>query len=647
MKNNLYQKINYRFIIITSLISLWGAIIYKIYSLNWPGILLSLFLAILSFIIIEILFKNKKEKTEEDYKKEKQTINRKSFLIVFWGLNIFYIALVFACFYILYTSRTADALISPWEVVSKYFFLFYFLATLVLFLNLFYFKTKNLILLNIHFFLSFSVAWIVYQIGYGFDPFIHEATMDLIDKKGKVEPKPFYYLGQYSLIIIFHKITSLPIAWLDKLLVPFLAAASLPFVFWQFLQKWLVDTKINNVVILFLLILPFSFFILSTPQNLAYLFLILTIFLGLTCKNLPELTVVFLLALNALFIHPLAGIPAVIFSLFISIYNSELKRFKKTIYSLLYILLALSLPLSFYIVNNNHGAASEQAVSNNFLPSWWPKFILPNQGDFILNFVYAYKFNLAFLISVLIATGLIIAYKYKKTCRTLWINFFSFLSLLIAYILTTQLPFNFLIYYERKNYTNRIIFTSVLFLLPFILIAFYALIEKLKNKNKFIKIPFFLFLILLVPISLYAAYPRLDRYHNSHGYSVSQTTLEAVSWIENDAQGRNYIVLANQQVSVAALNKFGFDRYYKNDIYFYPIPTGGQLYQYYLDMIYEKPAKKTMAEAMDMAGVKKGYFVLNKYWWAFEKIKNEAKLESDSWNVIGDDDKIYIFEYKK
>ena len=108
---------------------------------------------------------------------------------------------------------------------------------------------------------------------------------------------------------------------------------------------------------------------------------------------------------------------------------------------------------------------------------------------------------------------------------------------------------------------------------------------------------------------------------------------------------------------MAALREFGFNRYYKlpldkggwgdyDEIYFYPIPTGGQLYQYYLGMVYEKPSRTTMVTAMDFANVSQAYFVLNKYWWAFPKILAEAKLEANSWSEVGNGE-IYIFKYKK
>jgi hypothetical protein len=61
-------------------------------------------------------------------------------------------------------------------------------------------------------------------------------------------------------------------------------------------------------------------------------------------------------------------------------------------------------------------------------------------------------------------------------------------------------------------------------------------------------------------------------------------------------------------------------------------------------MVYEYPSQKTVKKAMEFTGVNEAYFVLNKYWWAFDKIKEEAKMEADSWGKIGNED-VYIFKY--
>ena len=125
-------------------------------------------------------------------------------------------------------------------------------------------------------------------------------------------------------------------------------------------------------------------------------------------------------------------------------------------------------------------------------------------------------------------------------------------------------------------------------------------------------------------------------------------------WIEENAN-ENYIALANQQVSAAALREFGFKKYYTpspyqgeggGEVFYYPIPTGGPLYQYYLDMVYKKLSRETMNAAMDLVGVKKGYFILNKYWWAFPKILEEAKFEADDWKDFGNGE-VYVFEYTR
>ncbi|MBU4257046.1 hypothetical protein KKC04_01385, partial [Patescibacteria group bacterium] len=67
---------------------------------------------------------------------------------------------------------------------------------------------------------------------------------------------------------------------------------------------------------------------------------------------------------------------------------------------------------------------------------------------------------------------------------------------------------------------------------------------------------------------------------------------------------------------------------------------------YYLDMVYKKPSRETMIAAMDLTGVNESYFVLNKYWWAFPKILEEAKLEADGWQEIGGGE-IYVFRYTR
>ncbi|MEA1962651.1 MAG: hypothetical protein U9M94_00250 [Patescibacteria group bacterium] len=634
-------------LIATSLLISWGAIIYRLYKLNIIGVIIILILAVLSFIII--LYFTKKFNKQTIIAPQKNIIKikkqKKDFFSFF--MPAIYLSLFTASVYILFTSRTAEAIISPWQVINPIFYSLYFALTVCLAFIIIKKKPLANLLIIFHYFLSFSIALIIYKIGYGFDPFIHQATEELIAKTGEVNPKPFYYLGQYGLVVLLNKITLIKIIYLDKILVPFFSGIILPLAMLSVLTKWLENRKIVRLTILFLLILPFSFFIVTTPQNLAYIFLILTLIYSLDCKRALDYVNIFLLSLSAFFIHPLAGIPALLFACLVIIYDSKIK-IKKIGYFVIYSCLATALPLAFFFFEKNtknaaNASANTETFSFNFL-----NFSIPDKKNIILNTVYFFIFNIKYILIFLAVSGIIIAIKHKKECKILSLYFFSSLALFFSYFLSAKLPYAFLINYEQANYSKRILSLACFFLLPFIIIAFYQLIIKIFAQNKIIKYSLLGFFCFLISISLYSSYPRCDHYFNSHGYSVSKSDLNAVKWIDDNAP-EDFIVLANQQTSVAGLYGFGFKKYYQSaeeEIFYYPIPTGGSLYQYYLDMVYEKPSRNTMENAMNLTGVNIGYFVLNKYWWAFDKILAEAKLEADSWQEI-DNGEVYILIFEK
>lgn len=640
MNNNekKYNKILYSTLIFLALVSICGAVVYKMYSLNNIGIFVSLLLSAILFLIIQHYSHKNKNAPKEKTTKQ---ITEKNRLDIF--LITLYLLLTVAGFYILFVNRTTEAIISPWEVVPWYFFVVYGAMTMILVFNIFNKSRLTTALISIHYFFSFSIAVIIYKIGYGFDPFVHEATMNLIDKTGSVSPKPFYYLSQYSLIVILHKITFLPIVWLNKFLVPFLAAATLPIIIKKTSERWFENKKAIIFASLLLLTIPFSIFIITVPQNFAYLMLVLVLLLGLTCSNISDLLIIYLVSIVAILSQPIAGIPALLFALLLTAYHGNNEKIKKYYYILISIVSIISLPTLFYYFGKNMGTSEEIGAATNIFSL--PNIIIPNQENFILNFIYLYGFNIKIIIAFISLAGVAIAFKYRKIFGFFFVYLIMFVSLFLSYLITKTINFDFLIDYERENYADRILIIATLFLLPFILTTLYSLTYKIINQKNTIKIPIIIFIILGVTASLYTSYPRFDRYFNSRGFSTGQNDIEAVRWIENNSSG-DYIVLANQQVSAAALKEFGFKKYYHDDIFYYPVPTGGPLYQYYLDMVYKKPTKETMIEAMDLVGVNQAYFVLNKYWWASPKILEEAKLEADSWQKIGQDD-VYIFEYNR
>ena len=639
MLNFLKNNFIYALLILAALICFWGGLIYWLYALTVWGVVLNLALSLVSFIIIlRPLSRNHKAGNGRPKPSGRSGKILTLIYFLFWAGGLLF----------LISARTSKSLVSPWDVVSEWFFIFFFGAGLVLFFLILKDKGRAKPLLHFHAFLMFSVAVIVYQIGYGFDPFIHEATLKLIDKAGLVTPKPVYYLGQYSLVITLHKISFIPIALLNKFLVPVLGALFLPEVLDRGLKP-VVGAKNSLLIIFFLPLLTFAPFIITVPQSLAYIFLIAAVALAGPARTKTQLEVVILLTLAVLVIHPLAGIPALFFSLSLLIFQTERRHIlrlpKRFYHTAIFLASAFSLPAAFI-----YGARAQ--FSPHLLTQLLPdlKTNLPGKENFVLNFVYLFNTYKEIIILALVLVGVWTIYHCRKKLRYknvhLNVHFNLGLALLIAYFISRAfLDFNFLIDYEQNNYSQRILVLALIFFLPFIVAAFYRLIQKISLQDKAVKIPMLVFGLLLLPSSLYLSYPRMDNYHNPHFHSVGSADLKAVQWIEKNAQ-KDYIVLANQQVGVAALREFGFNRYYKNDIYFYPIPTGGQLYQYYLDMVYEKPSRTTMLRAMEFAGVDKGYFVLNQYWWAFDKIKQEAKLEANSWKSI-DRDKVLVFEFNK
>ncbi len=650
-------KLYYYPLLIISLLSLYGAVVYRLYKLNYAAIFLIIISTAITFILLN---KAKKSNVEQKRSSLRHTLSTVHCSLLTILLIIIYCSLLTVNLIILIKSATTVSIISPWQAVPWYFFLTYTLATAILIFTFYFlrftFYVLPLALIALHFLLTISVALVIYTIGFGFDPFIHQATEKLIAAQGSVDPKPFYYLGQYALIVILHKLTFIPIIWLDKLLVPVLTAIFLPYALFRAVKSLGADTRVALLSILFTLIFPFSAFIVTTPQNLANIFLLLIILLNITQSNLYLLRFAAILALATAAIHPLSGIPAILFVIFLYIgKHVKKKTFFTVYYSLITAITALALPVLLYINNKINpvinASATSDAASAWQLPSTLGWF--SGTENFFLNLIYLYGFNIGIIITLFIISGIIIKIRANngtiKQLNNGTIYFLMSLSLFVSYFITKFISFSYLISYEQSAFPNRILIIAVYFALPLVLLALAKSISAILKQNKIISCSLFLFFVLLITVSLYISYPRFDNYYNSRGYSISQSDINAARWVDKNSRGKDYVVLANQQISAAALQEFGFKKYFKienDEIFYYPIPTGGRFYQYYLDMVYKKADKKTALEAAKLAGVNTVYFILNDYWWAFDKIMAEAKIEADQIKNI-DNGRIYVFKYTR
>lgn len=624
------------FLALIAALSLSGSLFYWFYKLDTLGIVLSFTLGLF------IAFWTFKKSFRKDMEEEEKTL---FFRHPLKTLTLFLFLLFSAlAFWKLKNSISGAAISSPWQVLGPSFF-FYYLGA---FLSLFFYLQKekdypnkkpvaSLLLVSLFFFLSFSLSAIVYKIGFGYDPFIHQATVELIAQDGSVEPKTFYYIGQYALETILHQALTLDVVLIDKFLVPFLAAFFLPFAFRAFFRKNFPGHN-ENLMTLIPLIFTFSFFTFTTPQNLAYLFLLLSVLLMRSYYSLG-----WLLAIAALLIHPLAGLPAVIFALFLTFW-----RFKEKInsviafflQSLLFLGSALTIPLALYLSGRHYGL---KALNWQAWGDFWQNIGFKNQADIFLNFSYTYLSALKLIFVLLVLLGLYLAIK-KRSLKGFRANVLSALALLLSFFLSQGLNYE-VINYEQADFPLRILNSLSLILLPLALWPLASVFKKAGEAKNLPRLAAIIFFSFLIGASLYGSYPRVDKYHRDRGFAVSQADYEAVSWIKEKAEG-DYLILANQQTCVMALRELGFKNNYYNDMFLCPIPTSGELYKHYLAMVYEEASYQNIEKAMDLMQRDEAYFVLNKYWWAFPKILEEAKTSSLEYASLSDGE-IYVFKYKR
>jgi len=637
-------------LIVLSIASLIGVIYFYIYFLN-AG---TYYIQVIIILILPIFFLLKHPLNFEFPSSIIKKIKPRIFLIL---PDLLYFILVGIIIYFVINSATDSSIRSPWEVVPQNIFLIYFLSCLTLLVRLYLKPNNSLLLLIIHFFVSFSVAGFIYQIGINYDPFIHRRNLEIISQTGTLSPKPFYYIGNYAITIFLNNLFKIPLSLINKFLLPSLASLTIPTtIILAFKKNYKIDSRVLAMLPLIFLILPFSNFIATTPQGLANLFSIIIIFLSLYYlhDSNQNIWLPIFLSLVTITIHPLTGIPILFFLALLWFYlHFKEKLFlpgflTKSIFLELIIVYLFALPSAF-LINSFTASQMKVVINHNFIRSFISSLRSFNLDLYyqpfisIYNLIYTYAFNLKFFVAALVIYSLFIIIRSNKF-KKYFIYFLSFLVLFLNYIfLKNFFLFNSLIDYERNNYTERILDLAIFFLLPYFLIAIAHLFLPFNKLNNFTKLLLFAFIALALTTSFYLSYPRVDPISEDHGYSTSITDIETVNFLENINRDKDYIVLANQSVSAAAIEQLGYTRYYQGQ-FFYPVPTGNQLYQYYQDLSYDKrDTYEILDDVYKLTNVKLIYLVINDYWWAAEDIIAKQKNQADDWFSI--DGKNYIFEY--
>lgn len=634
----------------TSSIIIIGSFLYYFWALNNISYFILLFLSLISTTIFSyfIIYKSYRQEIEERVTVNSRT--KKINLLLFILSFFLFLFLVF----VLIKGSSNSAIISPWHLVPSYFYLIFALFLILVFFS-FYFQSifsKTLVVLT--YFLFFSISFFIYKIAFGYDQLLHQRALSEILQFGFINPKTFYYIGQYSLEFFLVKTLPFKLELISRVLVPVLSAILIPLSFFKVFKNKL---KSSYYILILLLLLPFSIFTYTVPQNLAFLFLTILIIFSLNRDFVSERkNYIFLsvLALASFFVHPLAGIPAIVFVFILFLSNfkiikqsfwqrvlkkeNKIEIIRKILIIISYLTQIFILPILLFFVG---GKLSWPQINFSFLI---PRFL--GQENVFLNLIYFLFFNRFYIFLILFLVGIYFWFKKNKEekNREDWSNiyFYNFLALFSSYILSLFVSFSFLSDIDKNSYSQRVLIISLLFLIPVFLNLFLEIIERVKKQEKSFKFYSLLFLLLFLLSSLYLNYPRKDNYFNSRGYSVSSSDFETVKLIEDVKINDNYIVLANQQVGAVAIKELGFKRYYDGWLY-YSVQTGGLFYDYYLKML-DRPSRGLIEELLSQIEADNAYVVVNDYWWAYERIINEMKIEADSYYQTSDG-KVLVFHF--
>ncbi|MDD5438219.1 MAG: hypothetical protein PHC70_03680 [Patescibacteria group bacterium] len=496
---------------------------------------------------------------------------------------------------------------------------------------------------------TLGLAPIIYRIGYGFDGFLHLAGEQVLLKTGFLNPKPFYYIGQYVFTTWLARVGGLPLAEVDRWLVPVLASILLPasavLAFRK--QSWIGQAA--TALVLF----PLGMFVATTPQGLAAVLGISSVMLALGARQkVLSFYAPFWLCAWSATIHPLAGIPCalIVASLFVL---GDKQSWRKHLAWPLAIISGFAIPAIFFFASQYQGAlAIDWNLANITQLSGWIEQlskIIPWLGNkYVLWPAWSSLIGIALpAIGLLgIIASLIISKNNERWAMLVLL--ISAVSLWISSgLLENAGDFTFLIQYEKGDYAARLWQIATLLLLIGSIPAVGYLLERIKRSIPLASAVAIILFASIGAANAYNALPRHDAVQASRGWSTGADDVEAVRWIDRYAKGRPYTVLADQSVSAAAVKEYGFKRY-AGDVFFYPIPTGGPLYASYLKMTYQDPSWDTVRDAAKLGQSDLVFVVINDYWWKASELNQKiTDIAQDSWSISNGKVNVYVFDLKK
>lgn len=518
--------------------------------------------------------------------------------------------------YLLITAGTTAPTHSVWLHLTPLFWIALVGATVTLFAIFAYHKGPSiLIALSAYSFVIINIANLVYRIGFGYDPFVHQATERLLLETGTITPTPLYYIGHYTFVTFLHTLTHLPLHLIDRFLPSLLFAVTIPTTLYTVITKYFsASAEKIGVATASILAIPALLLVTPTPQASSLVFGVITLALILLYAHdtQPSLGVITLCGVATFALHPITAFALVPIGIGVLLFKHT--NLSHTFNSIITFLLAIIVyPTIFYLASSLTPNTIMLELPN---PSRLALLFFPFERHYTLLDLVYYAGNTLIPLVILAQVGYLTRTKKK---RVITLTALSSLGLFIsALIMQLTFVFTALVTSEQSFFTQRIILISAYIGLP----ALWHYMTSIQLKP-LLRHTLYAVMALLLLISTYLSYPRFDDYDNTQFITVSQSDIDAVHIIES--LSTNPVVLANQMTAVTALKEFGFTYSITlpsgEEIFRYPIPTGQHLHTLYQELITLENTEKTLATIREFTGDADLFLVIPTYWRTYAQIR--------------------------
>ncbi len=522
---------------------------------------------------------------------------------------------VLASWYLVH-HRSAGWDSSPWQLISPRFQIVY-----ILFFGLWLIALYKQLLHPVAVWLSalsfISLSAQLFPLGFGFDIFVHEATVRAWMQQGSITPIGFLYNGFHALIAAIATTFPVHIKTILAWATPCIGAT-------------IITCAAKKTLPLLIFILFSELWITSTPQALGH-FLLLGFVIYLFYEKRNSTTAIkthLFIAGGIACIHPLSGIPA--FAIVLWELCSKIKTTGLRHTSLISTFIFIALLPATLIAATSKQIIFSFPTATQFLHL----FFIPPQSfhSFIITRL-AYSARLCGPL-IIILGALYGFFRHRQDHRRATQLFLSSLAIATSGILLLSIHVGGIISYEESGLSNRLLIAAYICMVPLATIGLTNFLARIPKINRRILL---MALTCVAASSWYLAYPAWNTVQHSKNISVSPSDIALVKSIDEHAAHKPYVVLADQPTSAAALNVFGFTERQlpDRDFYFYPIPTGDVLYtKFFLPATYGVLTKKIIVDAARAANVREIFFVIKPYWEPTPAQITMLKNNSADWWII-------------